>query len=74
MAACIDDDIESNKNKKPALKKLAYSKKLLLSLKNINVRNLFLEMGGCKYLAEWLAKLPDGSFPSLNIIETGLEI
>lgn len=74
MAACIEDDIESNKNNRPALKKLAYSPELLKSLKHLRVQERFLDMGGCKYLADWLSKLPDGSFPCLNIIEIGLEI
>jgi len=74
MAAWIEEDIQSNKNDKPALKKLAYSPKLLKSLKNFNVQESFINYGGWKYLSAWLAKLPDGSFPSLNVIETGLEI
>lgn len=74
MAACIEDDIESNKNNKPALRKLAFTPELLRKLKNLKVQERFLDIGGCKYLADWLSKLPDGSFPCLNIIETGLEI
>lgn len=74
MAACIEDDIESNKNNMPALKKLTYTPELLRKLKNLQVREKFLDIGGCKYMADWLTKLPDGSFPCLNIIETGLEI
>lgn len=74
MAACIDEDIEANKANRPALKKLSYSPQLLQQLKNKKVQEYFLDMGGCKYLADWLSKLPDGSFPNLNIIETGLEI
>lgn len=74
MSACIEDDIESNRNGMPALKKLTYSPTLLRSLKNLKVQECFLDINGCKYLAEWLSKLPDGSFPCLNIIEIGLEL
>jgi transcription factor SPN1 len=74
MAACIQDDIESNQNNQPALRKLSYSPELLKHLKNYKVQETFLDIGGCKFLADWLAKLPDGSFPCLNIIEIGLEI
>jgi len=46
MAACIQADKESNENKKPALKKLSYSTKLLMSLKDFKVQDLFLNYGG----------------------------
>lgn len=56
------------------MKKLAYTPTLLKKLKNLRTQEAFLDIGGCKYLADWLSKLPDGSFPCLNIIQTGLEI
>lgn len=58
----------------PALKKLSYSQQLLKGLKNRTVRERFVDIGGCRYMTAWLSKLPDGSYPCLNIIEIGLEI
>lgn len=46
MSACIDADIESNNLKRPALKKLSYSKKLQVALKDFKVQELFLDLGG----------------------------
>lgn len=74
MALWIDDDNQSNLKNLPALKKLQFTPHLLMELKNLQVRYKFLDMGGCKYLADWLSKLPDGSLPWINIIEAGLEI
>ena len=74
MAIWIEEDNQSNKNNLPALKKLQYTPTLLMDLKNLRVQEWFLDMGGWKYLADWLSKLPDGSLPCINIIEAGLEI
>lgn len=60
-------DKEAFSQKKPALRKLLMANEVYESLRKINVQERFLELGGCRVLADWLDMLPDGTFPNFNL-------
>lgn len=53
---------------KPGLKKLLMAKEVYENLRKLNIQERFLELGGCRVLAEWLNMLPDGTFPNYNLV------
>ncbi|CAG9325000.1 unnamed protein product [Blepharisma stoltei] len=74
MEKAANDDIEANLKGLPALYKLKILNKVAKFLKVAKYHMLFLSMNGAFVLGKWLARLPDGSFPStplkLSLLES----
>jgi len=70
MIKSYEEDVKSNKNKKPALNKLTALDEVCRTLKNQHVQRAFLDdLDGCKILGCWLEKLPDGTYPNIMIVK-----
>lgn len=71
MEDALLKDHDSNKNKKPAFKRLLILSKIESVLrKQANYQEEFLHKDGCQRLADWLKPLPDGTFPNQKIVLT----
>lgn len=69
MVDAIEADWEANRSKKPALKRLMIQNEVFGQLKKIPVQNRFLEKQGCSVLANWLSRMPDGSYPNTGLVK-----
>jgi hypothetical protein len=61
------NDQESLAGGRPALQKLLMLKEVSETLRKLSLQEKFLELGGCRVLANWLDLLPDGSYPNYNL-------
>ena len=59
MANTLDEDRNANVNKKPAFKRFKLLGKIDNTLRKISVQEEFLHKEGCRYLYNWLVKMPD---------------
>ena len=73
MNNAVIEDRKALNDGKPALKKLMFTKKLQAELKKRHLQMTFLDNEGCDAFAEWLSKLPDGTLPSINVIEAAID-
>jgi transcription factor SPN1 len=72
MEDAVDLDRESNKQGKPAIRRLLMANEVYSTLRKLNIQEEFAEKG-CDILAEWLDMMPDGTFPSYNLVKGVLE-
>jgi transcription factor SPN1 len=72
MAEAIDQDRESNRQGKPAIRRLMMANEVYQTLRKSTLQEEFAE-SGCEVLAEWLDMMPDGTFPSYNLVKGVLE-
>lgn len=43
------------------------AKEVYETLRKLSIQEKFLELGGCRVLADWLYLLPDGTYPNFNL-------
>jgi hypothetical protein len=73
MKQALEEDYESNKNKKPAFKRLKLLKTIDSHMRNTNLHGMFIDKEGLKYFNAWLSQMPDGSYPNQKIVATILQ-
>ena len=59
MQDALHKDIDSNKKKMPAFKRLKMLGRIEDTLRKINVQEEFLHQNGCQRLADWMKPMPD---------------
>ena len=69
MEDALLEDIQSNKNKKMAIKRLVMLNKIDSFLRKQNLHEDFLDKDGCQRLSDWLKPLPDKTYPNQKIVE-----
>jgi transcription factor SPN1 len=69
MLDVVEQDNASNAKRKPALQKLLNLEHVTKELRRIPIQEYFIEKGGCEALANWLYPLPDGTFPSVKVVQ-----
>ncbi|CAA7050900.1 unnamed protein product [Microthlaspi erraticum] len=67
LEIAVEDDVELNKQGKPAINKLMKLPLLTGSLSKKQLQAEFLDHGLLNLLKSWLEPLPDGSLPNINI-------
>jgi len=74
MDVAAEEDVNSNKQKEPALNKLKMLPEVAGQLRKKKLQQLFIENSLLVTLQRWLKPLPDGSLPNLKVRQTLLEI
>ncbi|KAL1192361.1 IWS1-like protein 2 [Cardamine amara subsp. amara] len=74
LEIAVEDDVEQNRQGKPAINKLMKLPLLVETLLKKPLHAEFLDHGVLNLLKNWLEPLPDGSLPNLNIRATVLTI
>jgi len=74
MENAIEADVEKNKKGVPTFEKLLATEKVVSELKKTQFQEIFLQKEGCKLLAGWVSKLPDGTYPTINTLIEILEL
>ncbi|KAG2326835.1 hypothetical protein Bca52824_009563 [Brassica carinata] len=74
LELAVEDDVELNKQGKPATKKLIKLPILVGALSKKQLQAEFLDHGVLNLLKNWLEPLPDGSLPNTNIRTSVLQI
>lgn len=74
MRDAVESDIEANKNKVAATKKLKLLPFVMNQLRKVDLRDAFLDSDVLSVITDWLTPLPDKSLPHLNIRENLLKI
>lgn len=74
MKEAYETDIEANKNKTAATKKLKLLPFVISQLRKVDLKDAFLDSDVLSVITEWLAPLPDKSLPHLNIRESFLKL
>lgn len=64
MKKALEEDIDANIQKKPAVYKLAMVKEVVARLKNASLQQALVDRGILDVLTKWLTPLPDGSLPN----------
>ncbi|CAH8377742.1 unnamed protein product [Eruca vesicaria subsp. sativa] len=67
LELAVEDDVDLNKQGKPATNKLIKLPILVAALSKKNLQAEFLDHGVLNHLKNWLEPLPDGSLPNINI-------
>ncbi|CAH2078576.1 unnamed protein product [Thlaspi arvense] len=67
LEIAVEDDVELNKQGKPAITKLMKLPVLTGALSKKQLQAEFLDHGVLNLLKKWLEPLPDGSLPNINI-------
>ncbi|KAL0721139.1 hypothetical protein Bca4012_035738 [Brassica carinata] len=74
LELAVEDDVELNKQGKPATRKLIKLPILVGALSKKQLQAEFLDHGVLNLLKNWLEPLPDGSLPNTNIRTSVLQI
>ncbi|KFK28570.1 hypothetical protein AALP_AA7G013600 [Arabis alpina] len=74
LEIAVGDDVELNKQGKPAISKLIKLPLLSDSLSKKQLQAIFLDHGVLSLLKNWLEPLPDGSLPNINVRAAVLKI
>ncbi|CAN7009811.1 unnamed protein product [Brassica oleracea var. botrytis] len=74
LELAVEDDVELNKQGKPATNKLTKLPILVGALSKKHLQAVFLDHGVLSLLKNWLEPLPDGSLPNTNIRTSVLQI
>ncbi|ESQ55480.1 hypothetical protein EUTSA_v10027557mg [Eutrema salsugineum] len=74
LELAVEDDVELNKEGKPAINKLMKLPLLTEALSKKPLQAEFLDHGVLNLLKNWLEPLPDGSLPNINIRTAVLKI
>ena len=74
MYKAWEDDRQANLDGKPAIRKLILAPEVYTMLRKSSIQEEFLSGDrGNEILGKWLDVLPDGSFPSVNLVKPLLE-
>ena len=69
MKRAYEQDNESNKQKKPALKKYFMLDEVSKELRKRSIQEPFIDNGGIRALHCWLNPLPDSTCPNVQILQ-----
>lgn len=74
MYKAYDNDRQANVEGRPAIQKLILSQEVYALLRKSTVQEEFITGDrGHDVLAKWLEVMPDGTFPSVNLVKGLLE-
>lgn len=73
MEETLVEDRDANNAKKPAFKRFKLLNKIDNTLRKLSAQEEFLQKEGCRYLYNWLVKMPDQTFPNQKIVFTILQ-